>query len=233
MNVMIHDDIQSHYENMVDEVVSTHSEDILFRLARAMTDEDSLDALLQPQATVLLDHPVQGKSFSSLQIDLILIPHRFIGTCLNRMPSMIAKQLHDLHAKALATIEPTLDSFPFNQDTDMMQHLSQLNVIMDQKMMTVLEHHPLEHNVALALSACERQLAPPPRRSLWLLLKPFWKASASQMTQTSNSVPETTFLQSHLEAVAESLHLEFKLRLVDLYRTVQTDKYDDETASLL
>jgi hypothetical protein len=145
---------------------------------------------------------------------------------------MIAKQLHDLHAKALATIEPTLNSFPLTQDTDTMQYLTQLNMIMDQKMMAALKHHPLEHNVALALSACERQLAPP-RRSLWLLLKPFWKANAPQITQPANSVPETTFLQSHLEVVGESLHLEFKLRLVDLFRTVQTDRYDDQLAPLL
>lgn len=62
MNLMIHDDVQGHYENILDEVISTHSEDVLIQMAHSMNDQQSLEHLLQPQAIALLHHSVQGKS---------------------------------------------------------------------------------------------------------------------------------------------------------------------------
>ncbi|KAI8332855.1 hypothetical protein BC941DRAFT_473892 [Chlamydoabsidia padenii] len=208
MNLMIHDDIQTHYETMVDEIISTHSEDILFQLANSMNDRQSLEQLLQPQAIALLGYPVQE-------------------TCLKRMPSMIAKHLHDLHTKVLDTIEPV--TFPQEQETDLIQQLSLLNIAMDQKVMEIVQDEDWEHKLTLDLSACEQAIHPPVR-SLWLLLKDFWKESAGVSDQTVETNGEPTLLQSYLESVADNLHTEFKLRLVDLYRTLRTDVYDENLA---
>ncbi|CAO3596195.1 unnamed protein product [Absidia cylindrospora] len=192
INLMIHDDIQGYYENILDEVISTHNEDVLVQLAHSMNDQHSLERLLQPQAIAILHHPVQE-------------------TCLTRMPGLIAQHLHHLHTKLLDRIEPTIDTLlkshslllteqqehddlpaRHQQDMDMMEKLTLLNKAVDQHVMQIFNQARLEHKLALDLSACEiqqNQLASstpasshpvplPQNRSLWLLLKNLWKKAA-------------------------------------------------------
>ncbi|ORZ18036.1 hypothetical protein BCR42DRAFT_490690 [Absidia repens] len=240
LNLVIHDDIQTYYENIVDEIISTRSEDVLMKLAHSMSNDESLESLLQPQAITLLDHPVQG-------------------TCLARMPGMIAQQLHRLHTKVLDAIEPAVDSllktYPLTitelddgqpQPQQMQQNLVLLNNAMDQHVMQVLKQAHLEHKVALQLAVCENQLdATPPRRSLWLLLKNIWLNAAKTAKSSSNEkeqqdaspynhdhdslfVSSPSLLSSLLDTFADNLHLEFEGRLVDLYATLRSDVFDEE-----
>jgi hypothetical protein len=134
------------------------------------------------------------------------------------------------------------------QDMDMMQYqLIQLNAAMDQHVMQILNQAHLEHKVALQLAVCENQHASsPPRRSLWLLLKNIWlnaaQAAKSMDCDTDNKnvndeenqdatalfVPAPSLLGSHMDAVADNLHLEFEARLMDLYTTLRSDIFDEE-----
>ncbi|CAO3598653.1 unnamed protein product [Absidia cylindrospora] len=235
LNLVVHDDIQTYYENIVDEIISTRSEDVLMKLAHSMNNDESLESLLQPQAVTLLDHPVQG-------------------ACLARMPGMIAQQLHRLHTKVLDAIEPTVDTllqtYPLaitelddgQQLQQMQQQLVLLNNAMDQHVMQILKQAHLEHKVALQLAVCENQLdSTPPRRSLWLLLKNIWlnaaKSSSNEKEQQQDVSPynhdslfvsSPSLLSSLLDTFADNLHLEFKGRLVDLYTTLRSDVFDEE-----
>ncbi|KAI8341021.1 hypothetical protein BC941DRAFT_449507 [Chlamydoabsidia padenii] len=240
---MVHDDIQGYYENIIDEVLSIHSEDVLVQMAHSMNDQQSLEHLLQPQAIALLHHPVQE-------------------TCLSRMPGMIAHHLHRLHTTLLDTIEPTLytliqtQPIEITNQQDTLHHLAQLNNAMDQQVMRVLNQERLEHKVAMDLSVCDIQqnqvLATTftHRRSLWSVLKNLWKQAASsrrpgrmiaedaRVTDLDhlNAViqDDTLFapslLQSYLDTVMSSLHMEFNDRLIDLYTVLKTDIFDDEMA---
>jgi hypothetical protein len=53
-DVMIREDIQTHYENLLDEVISTHDEDFLLKLTYSMTSE-KIESLYRPQVNMLLD----------------------------------------------------------------------------------------------------------------------------------------------------------------------------------
>lgn len=62
--VMVKEDIQTFYENLLDEVISAHSEEFLLSLTHSMTLE-KVNALYRPQATLLLGsgETIPGKVF--------------------------------------------------------------------------------------------------------------------------------------------------------------------------
>ncbi|KAI8088999.1 uncharacterized protein BX664DRAFT_314246 [Halteromyces radiatus] len=245
VSLMLHDDIQAYYENIADEVISTHSEDVLVQLAQAMNDQTTLETFLQPQAIALLHHPVQE-------------------TCLMRMPGMIAQQLHRLHTKVLDAMEPTLDKllqeYPIQDD---MMQLTLLNAAMGEHVTQLFDRLQLEHKVALDLSACEiqqnqqQQKPRPPPSSFWLLLKSVWKKATltssppagRMMAELDNNpmdqhitvvedhhhhhdaslfVPGPSLLRSHLDHLVTALLFEFEDRLLDLETTLRSDVFDEQ-----
>jgi hypothetical protein len=66
-SVMVKEDIQTFYENLLDEVISSHSEEFLLSMTHSMTLE-KMDALYRPHATLLLgsSDPIHGKIIFSI-----------------------------------------------------------------------------------------------------------------------------------------------------------------------
>ncbi|ORZ17323.1 hypothetical protein BCR42DRAFT_414390 [Absidia repens] len=92
-DVMIMEDIQTHYENLVDEVISSHSEDFLLSMTWSMS-KDKLNTVYRPQMSMLLANQpaIHDK-------------------CLHRMPHWIGKYLHDLHSKMYGRIAPMIQDY--------------------------------------------------------------------------------------------------------------------------
>ncbi|KAI9299538.1 hypothetical protein BJ944DRAFT_274150 [Cunninghamella echinulata] len=284
--MILYDDIQGYYENILDEIISTQSEDLLVRLSNAKNDMDQLTSLLQPQANALLS----SSSFSS--------SNTLNPTCLQRMPSMIAHQLHDIHSEMMSSVEPSLQSvfsrhFDFSKkelnDMTPEEFYTQLKALhqeLSHQLLSLFKHQPLEKELTQALIQCEQQqtinqLHDEKKKAMpdvWSFLRGwlnngFSTTPASEkkqrkvkmMAELNNKMIKKdqlvivvngnnyhhyepspyqdqdeqdddsfitsgpTLLQSYLNLIYDSLTLEFDARLLDLYNTLRSDVFDEDS----
>ncbi|CAO3639080.1 unnamed protein product [Cunninghamella echinulata] len=293
--MILYDDIQGYYENILDEIISTQSEDLLVRLSNAKNDMDQLTSLLQPQANALLSSSSSSSSFSSSSSNTLN------PICLQRMPSMIAHQLHDIHSEMMSSVEPSLQSvfsrhFDFSKKElnnmtpeEFYSQLKALHQDLSYQLLSLFKHQPLEKELTQALIQCEQQqqvnnqLHDEKKKNLpdvWSFLRGwlnngFSTTLASEkkqrkvkmMAELNNKMIKKdqlvivvngnnyhhyesspyqdqneqdddddsfitsgpTLLQSYMNLIYDSLTLEFDARLLDLYNTLRSDVFDEDS----
>ncbi|KAG1447472.1 hypothetical protein G6F56_009250 [Rhizopus delemar] len=111
-----------HYENIVDVVLSSESEELLINLSHI------------PRAT--LDHTLQTQAYA-----MGIYPLNRLQRV--KMPVIIGKHIHEMNLRIYQSIQPTIDhywSIVYNQET---QPLSSLNGIIAQHLMDQIDAYNL------------------------------------------------------------------------------------------
>ncbi|OBZ89518.1 hypothetical protein A0J61_02419 [Choanephora cucurbitarum] len=95
------DSALSHYQSVLDDILSQHNEGLLTDLSMIIKDTDTMYAVLRPQASYLLEDPQD--------------------VCVAQMPGMIATQIHELSNTLYAQVDAiVLDSWRAS-DTEIRQ----------------------------------------------------------------------------------------------------------------
>ncbi|CAO3587200.1 unnamed protein product [Absidia cylindrospora] len=229
-DVMIRDDIQTHYENLLDEVISTHSEDFLLKMTYSMTSE-KIESFYRPQANILL------KTNSNPQPEI----H---SKCLYRMPHWIGKYLHDTHSTTYNNVAPMVqvymeDHWPSTRHqqemtpSDIKEFLVQLNQNLVSRIeQSMMDPVVLLTDLSLKLQSCQQQYDAK-NSFLSRMLVQIVGDSRGMKTRTfspddfMDGDVKDHFLVGYLMAMRADLVAQMDNRMMDLEQLIHDDLEDD------
>ncbi|ORZ17352.1 hypothetical protein BCR42DRAFT_491236 [Absidia repens] len=229
-DVMIKDDIQTHYENLLDEVISTHNEDFLLKMTYSMTGE-KMESFYRPQANMLL------KTKGNPQPEI----H---SKCLYRMPHWVGKYLHDTHSMTYNNVAPMVqnymeDHWPSTRHqqemtlSDIKTFLIQLNQHLESRIeQSMMDPTALLTDLSLKLQLCQQQYD---TKSSFLsrVLVQIVGDSHGMNTRTFSSDDlvdgdvKDHFLVNYLMAMRVDLATQMDNRMMDLEQLIHDDLEDD------
>ncbi|KAI8089740.1 uncharacterized protein BX664DRAFT_386177 [Halteromyces radiatus] len=223
--VMINEDIQAHYENILDEVISTHNEDFLLTMTHSMT-KDKLVSYYRPQINLLLndDDYIDDK-------------------CLYRLPHLLGKQLFDIHADTFAMVAPMVQNYmkmhwPTPEDLDeeemtaieIEDHLVQLNShLMTRVNHIMMDPKVISSHLAQQLHACQQQYHPYQHGHLWKrwMIHLFGVYDNHNVWKSEDREWQDHFLFKYLMDMQQDLKDQLDTRMEDLVQILQDDLYDE------
>ncbi|KAI8071137.1 uncharacterized protein B0P05DRAFT_549743 [Gilbertella persicaria] len=101
-NMSNRDSAQSHYESVLDDILSQHNEGLLTELSMAIKDPHTMYAVLRPQADVLVQGPMED-------------------VCVAQMPGMIANQIHEFSHALYSQVDTIVTDVWKTTDTELRQ----------------------------------------------------------------------------------------------------------------
>ncbi|CAO3587235.1 unnamed protein product [Absidia cylindrospora] len=229
-DVMIMEDIQTHYENLVDEVISGHSEDFLLSMTWSMSKE-TLNTVYRPQMSMLLaNHPT------------------IHDKCLHRVPHWIGKYLHDMHSKAYETVAPKIQDYmishwpssrwyPADMTTsDIAEFLESLNHVLLTSSTTTVQMDPIVAltHLGTQLQLCQQQQQQQEIRRWgldFLLWDKLFGGSSHSIEPLPSSYDVNGSMRHHffvrfLAEMRADLVTEMHDRIPDLIPLIQDDLHD-------
>ncbi|KAI7880913.1 hypothetical protein K492DRAFT_177513 [Lichtheimia hyalospora FSU 10163] len=246
--VMIRDTIEGFYETIVDEVLSTHTENLLMQLTHSSAGRRM--HLLQSQAMRLSDGPIPG-------------------TCVAKLGSNIGRRIHEQNALVFGSIQTVVSEtlpavwpdYPTNgmgrhrmvnqqqqlleqddaiDDSSMVaQHevasaLYSLNMAVSHHLLNVYDKFDLENELRQDLADCVeqqqqqhiKQLEQEEDEGIIAYLTGLASRTLQRFVQLNHGCPGAAFLESHMQAVRTDLQTELEARVGDLVTILYNDLYD-------
>ncbi|KAI9314472.1 hypothetical protein BX666DRAFT_1879521 [Dichotomocladium elegans] len=226
---ILRETIEDFYESVVDEVLSTRTENLLGKLTHSPTGHKF--QLLQLQASRLSDEPLHGSCLAKFS--------GFIGTEVHQQNAHVYDSVHAAVTDALEALWPELDLFKVTEEKDLpliAKHevasvLYSLNLAVTHRLTQVYDEFSLLDKLSLDLKACEDEAAKDPvvvvhASSFLDNITNYAQRITVSIAQRIGYQRDTRFVESHLGAVRQELQSELDSRVGDLVISVYNELYD-------
>ncbi|KAI8339449.1 hypothetical protein BC941DRAFT_500957 [Chlamydoabsidia padenii] len=208
--MVITEDMQTYYENLLDQIISSHSEEFLLSMANSMTREN-MDTIYRPQATMLL-----GKSDPVHDV------------CLYRMPQWIGKYVHDTHAKTYEMVSPVIQSYMdhhWHQQEMTPNDIKEFLVSLNRHLINRIEQTMLDPRIVLSDLAAKLQSCQQNYEKSFFLKRLYMRVFQTKFINEGDM--QNHFLVKYMEEMHMDLVSQIDDGVPDLVELIQNDLDDD------
>ncbi|KAG0936580.1 hypothetical protein G6F32_010055 [Rhizopus arrhizus] len=187
-----------HYQNMMDVVISSESEDLLINLIHM--PKLSLHRALKIQGNALGIHDLSYRQIT-------------------KMPVIIGKQIHDMNAELYQSVESFVNShWQAMSHKDRKVSLTELNSLLAQDVIEKIDEYNFLHKI-------KRDILAVPSGPFW---NNHWLFQwfSNRVVFIEEDAIELDFLRQHLSNIKTGLLLEFQVQFMDFYSRMKDDAFD-------
>ncbi|KAI8384831.1 uncharacterized protein BYT42DRAFT_603796 [Radiomyces spectabilis] len=240
----VRDNIQTYYENIVDDVLSTQSEDLLLGLSRSLRDRQQLTKLLGPQAARL--------GFVSMH-----------ETCMMKMPGFIASRLNELNNRIFTSVDPAVSEWlpvrwpegdhpevvlgtlrerdEWSEQNELVSSLQSLKQDIQQSLWQVMDQYALHQQIAKDIQTCQQEReastsdSHASHRLSWFTNLGQWFGNRDTTPKEERDLSDVSsseasdMLQVYIDAIRIELASEFDDRIDTLVSNIYTDLLFEDT----